>query len=137
MDENINRASCNLIRVIRRCFYTGFLAEENPGKKFYTEFLAEENLEKRYDTGLFKDFTSDDSDEEVWHEQKKMNKVYDQRRMGTREQSEAAAMPKETASLLREQVELEEEQDKDTILILNEIDQVLNEKKHFLGKNKK
>jgi len=131
MDENISRVSCNLIGVMRRCFYNGFLAaEEKPGKRYNAILASEENQGRKYDTGLFKDFTSDDSEEEVLYEQKQMNKVYEERkgRMETMKQTDAVVMPKEdTTLLLHEEGKLKEE--KDTISILNEIDDVL--KKNF------
>merc|ERR1712018_183915 len=124
MDENISGVSCNLIGVMRRCFYTGFLAEaeEMPAKRYDT-ILAEENLRRKYYSGLFKDFTSDDSDEEVLYEQKQTNKVYEDRKE-TMEQKDTTVMPKETTLLLHEEGKLKEEE-RDTILILNEIDEVL------------
>merc|ERR1712112_726447 len=102
----------------------GAEAEEKPGKRYDT-WVVEESMGRKYDTGLFTDFTSDDSDEEVLYEQKQMNKVYKGRKE-TMEQKDMAVMPKETTLLLHEESKLKEEEERDTILILNEIDEVLN-----------
>ena len=124
MDGNINVVTCNLIGVIRRCFFTRSVAEENPGSNW------------RYDE-VFKDFTSD---EEVLYEQKNrgMNKVNRERKRSKEmREMEVAAIPKETTLLLHEGKLKEEKEEKDTILILNEIDEALNEKKNFCSENKK
>ena len=126
MDGNINVVTCNLIGVIRRCFFTRSVAEENPGSNW------------RYDE-KFKDFTSD-SEEEVLYEQKNrgMNKVNRERKMSMEiRETDVSVIPKETTLLLHEGKLKEEKEEKDTILILNEIDEALNEKKNFCSENKK
>ena len=52
-------------------------------------------------------------------------------------ETDATAIPKETTLLLHEGKLKEEKEEKDTILILNEIDEALNEKKNFCSENKK
>ena len=67
-----------------------------------------------------------------------MKKVYEERKRSMEiRATDVAAIPKETTLLLHEGKLKEEKEEKDTILILNEIDEALNEKKNFCSENKK
>ena len=61
--ESINGVSCNLSGLVRRCFYTGFVPEEQPGRGWRQGDVFEDDL--------------DSEEEEVVYQQ--ISKVMDKR----------------------------------------------------------
>ena len=137
--QSLERVSCNLTNLVRRCFFTGFV-----GEKF-----AEENSKDFYDPKGEIRFTicdTSDSEDELPYETEQVNKrkagkVLEERKnkVHLRQPNHArgedfaySSVPKETTSLLQE-AELKEDKriEADTDAILDEIDDILGKKRSF------
>ena len=137
--QSLERVSCNLTNLMRRCFFTGFV-----GEKF-----AEENSKDFYDPKGEIRFTicdTSDSEDELPYETEQVNKrkagkVLEERKnkVHLRQPHHArgedfaySSVPKETTSLLQE-AELKEDKriEADTDSILDEIDDILGKKRSF------
>ena len=137
--QSLERVSCNLTNLVRRCFFTGFV-----GEKF-----AEENSKDFYDPKGEIRFTicdTSDSEDELPYETEQVNKrkagkVLEERKnkVHLRQPHHArgedfaySSVPKETTSLLQE-AELKEDKriEADTDAILDEIDDILGKKRSF------
>ena len=138
--QSLERVSCNLTNLVRRCFFTGFV-----GEKF-----VEENSKDFYDPKGEIRFTiceTSDSEDELPYEteqvnKRKVSKVLEERKnkVQLRQPHHAlrvkdlaySSVPKETTSLLQE-AELKEDKriEADTDAILDEIDDILGKKRSF------
>ena len=137
--QSLERVSCNLTDLVRRCFFTGFV-----GEKF-----VEENSKDFYDPKGEIRFTicdTSDSEDELPYEteqvnkrkaskmvEEKKNKVQLRQPHHVRVEDLAySSVPKETTSLLQE-AELKEDKriEADTDAILDEIDDILGKKRSF------
>ena len=137
--QSLERVSCNLTNLVRRCFFTGFV-----GEKF-----VEENSKDFYDPKGEIRFTicdTSDSEDELPYEteqvnkrkaskmvEEKKNKVQLRQPHHVRVEDLAySSVPKETTSLLQE-AELKEDKriEADTDAILDEIDDILGKKRSF------
>ena len=137
--QSLERVSCNLTNLVRRCFFTGFV-----GEKF-----AEENSKDFFDPKGEIRFTicdTSDSEDELPYETEQVNKrkagkVLEERKnkVHLRQPHHArgedfaySSVPKETTSLLQE-AELKEDKriEADTDSILDEIDDILGKKRSF------
>ena len=145
--QSLERVSCNLTNLVRRCFFTGFV-----GEKF-----AEENSKDFYDPKGEIRFTicdTSDSEDELPYEteqvnKRKVGKVVEERKNKVVEEKKNkvqlrqphhargedfaySSVPKETTSLLQE-AELKEDKriEADTDAILDEIDDILGKKRSF------
>ena len=138
--QSLERVSCNLTNLVRRCFFTGYI-----GEKF-----AEENSKDFFDPKGEIRFTicdtSSDSEDELPYEtdqtnnrkagkvlEEKKNKVHLRQPHHARVEDFAySSVPKETTSLLQE-AELKEDKriEADTDSILDEIDDILGKKRSF------
>ena len=137
--QSLERVSCNLTNLVRRCFFTGFV-----GEKF-----VEENSKDFYDPKGEIRFTicdTSDSEDELPYETEQVNKrkagkVLEERKnkVHLRQPHHArgedfaySSVPKETTSLLQE-AELKEDKriEADTDSILDEIDDILGKKRSF------
>ena len=137
--QSLERVSCNLTNLVRRCFFTGFV-----GEKF-----AEENSKDFYDPKGEIRFTicdTSDSEDELPYETEQVNnrkagKILEERKnkVHLRQPHHArgedfaySSVPKETTSLLQE-AELKEDKriEADTDSILDEIDDILGKKRSF------
>ena len=137
--QSLERVSCNLTNLVRRCFFTGFV-----GEKF-----VEENSKDFYDPKGEIRFTicdTSDSEDELPYEteqvnkrkaskmvEEKKNKVQLRQPHHVRVEDLAySSVPKETTSLLQE-AELKEDKriEADTDAILSEIDDILGKKRSF------
>jgi len=137
--QSLERVSCNLTNLVRRCFFTGFV-----GEKF-----VEENSKDFFDPKGEIRFTicdTSDSEDELPYETEQVNKrkagkVLEERKnkVHLRQPHHArgedfaySSVPKETTSLLQE-AELKEDKriEADTDSILDEIDDILGKKRSF------
>ena len=146
--QSLERVSCNLTNLVRRCFFTGFV-----GEKF-----VEENSKDFYDPKGEIRFTicdTSDSEDELPYETEQVNKrkagkVVEERKNKVVEEKKNkvqlrqphhalrvedlahSSAPKETTSLLQE-AELKEDKriEADTDAILDEIDDILGKKRSF------
>ena len=152
--QSLERVSCNLTDLVRRCFFTGFV-----GEKF-----VEENSKDFYDPKGEIRFTicdTSDSEDELPYETEQVNKrkagkvVEEKKNKEVEEKSKMveerknkvqlrqphharvediaySSVPKETTSLLQE-AELKEDKriEADTDAILDEIDDILGKKRSF------
>ena len=138
--QSLERVSCNLTNLVRRCFFTGFV-----GEKF-----VEENSKDFYDPKGEIRFTicdTSDSEDELPYETEQVNKrkaskVVEEKKNKVQlrqphhalrvEDLAYSSVPKETTSLLQE-AELKEDKriEADTDAILDEIDDILGKKRSF------
>ena len=138
--QSLERVSCNLTNLVRRCFFTGFV-----GEKF-----VEENSKDFYDPKGEIRFTicdTSDSEDELPYETEQVNKRKAGKEVEERknkvqlrqphhalrvENLAYSSVPKETTSLLQE-AELKEDKriEADTDAILDEIDDILGKKRSF------
>ena len=137
--QSLERVSCNLTNLVRRCFFTGFV-----GEKF-----VEENSKDFYDPKGEIRFTicdTSDSEDELPYETEQVNKrkagkVLEERKnkVHLRQPHHArgedfaySSVPKETTSLLQEAGLKEDKRiEADTDSILDEIDDILGKKRSF------
>ena len=146
--QSLERVSCNLTNLLRRCFFTGFV-----GEKF-----VEENSKDFYDPKGEIRFTicdTSDSEDELPYETEQVNKRKASKLVEERKNKEVeerknkvqlrqphhalrvedpaySSVLKETTSLLQE-AELKEDKriEADTDAILDEIDDILGKKRSF------
>ena len=137
--QSLERVSCNLTNLVRRCFFTGFV-----GEKF-----VEENSKDFYDPKGEIRFTicdTSDSEDELPYETEQVNKrkagkVLEERKnkVHLRQPHHArgedfaySSVPKETTSLLQEAGLKEDKRiEADTDAILDKIDDILGKKRSF------
>merc|ERR1711971_991267 len=97
----IRMESCNLSGLMRRCFYTGFVGEEKPGRGWRQGDVFKDDL---------------DSDEEVVYEQRSRGmQMRELRQTGLVQEVANAVVQKEPSLLLKEgkQKEEKEREEKD------------------------
>ena len=135
--QSLERVSCNLTDLVRRCFFTGFVGEK----------LLEENSKDFYDPKGEIRFTicdTSDSEDELPYEteqvnKRKVGKVVEERKNKVQlrqphharvEDLAYSSVPKETTSLVQE-AELKEDKriEADTDAILDEIEDILGKKR--------
>ena len=137
--QSLERVSCNLTNLVRRCFFSGYI-----GEKF-----AEENSKDFYDPKGEIRFTicdTSDSEDELPYETEQVNKrkagkILEERKnkVHLRQPHHArgedfaySSVPKETTSLLQEaEVKEDKRIEADTDAILDEIDDILGKKRSF------
>ena len=137
--QSLERVSCNLTNLVRRCFFSGYI-----GEKF-----AEENSKDFFDPKGEIRFTicdTSDSEDELPYETEQVNKrkagkILEERKnkVHLRQPHHArgedfaySSVPKETTSLLQEaEVKEDKRIEADTDAILDEIDDILGKKRSF------